>query len=156
MLKRTTRKSVPKPYEFKTFTKDKNIIDISSSDDEDEKKKMLNEGHSTNKQAFGTSTRLYDDEEEPSIEEYYDDKERSYEVNKKIKVEDSDPDYVPSENAHTTTEVNVSFAAKIKDDEEVDKMFTEAMGILAAIWKFRQEKKKVEMSLRKINIKSMK
>ncbi|ONK81134.1 uncharacterized protein A4U43_C01F25660 [Asparagus officinalis] len=46
-------------------------------------KKMINEGHSTNKQAIVTSNRLYDDEEEPSIEEYYDDEESSYEVNKK-------------------------------------------------------------------------
>ncbi|ONK81451.1 uncharacterized protein A4U43_C01F29230 [Asparagus officinalis] len=78
---------------------------------------MLNEGHSTNKQAIGTSAQLYDDEEEPSIKEYYDDdEESSYEVNKKM---------------------------KIKDEEEADKMFTEAMSILAAIWKFRQEKKMI-------------
>ncbi|ONK61746.1 uncharacterized protein A4U43_C08F33150 [Asparagus officinalis] len=95
---------------------------------------MLNEGHSTNKQVIGTSTRLHDDEEEPSIEyNDDDDDESSYEVNKKMKVDDSDPDYVPSENAHTTAEVNVSFAVKIKDEEEADKLFTESMGILAAI-----------------------
>ncbi|ONK75208.1 uncharacterized protein A4U43_C03F14480 [Asparagus officinalis] len=71
-----------------------------------------------------TSARLYDDEEEPSIEEYYDDdEESSYEVNKKMKVEDSDADYVPSENARTTAEVN---AAKIKDEEEADKMSSSA------------------------------
>ncbi|ONK67077.1 uncharacterized protein A4U43_C06F15420 [Asparagus officinalis] len=54
-------------------------------------------------------------------------------LTKKMKVEDSDPDYVPSKNTHTTAKVNVSIAAKIKDEEEADKMFTEAMGILEAI-----------------------
>ncbi|ONK55000.1 uncharacterized protein A4U43_UnF8750 [Asparagus officinalis] len=116
LLKRTARKSVPKHYEFKKFVNDNEIIEISSNDDE----------------------------EEPSIEEYYDhdDDESSFEVNKKVKVENSDPDYVPSEDAPATPEVNVPFAVKIKDEEEADKLFAKAMEILVAIWKFRQEKKK--------------
>ncbi|ONK64146.1 uncharacterized protein A4U43_C07F22570 [Asparagus officinalis] len=66
---------------------------------------MLNEGHSTNKQKITASARLYDDEEEPSTEMYYDDdEESSYEVNKKRRVEDSDHDYIPRKNAHTTAE----------------------------------------------------
>ncbi|ONK69370.1 uncharacterized protein A4U43_C05F22150 [Asparagus officinalis] len=87
-----------------------------------------------------------DYEEEPSIEKYYDDdddEESSFEVNKKVKVENSDTDYVPSEDAPATPEVNVPFAVKIKDEEEADKLFAEAMEILAAIWKFRQEEKKM-------------
>ncbi|ONK56813.1 uncharacterized protein A4U43_C10F13270 [Asparagus officinalis] len=91
LLKRTARKSVPKQYEFKKFVNDKEIIEISSNDYE----------------------------EEPSIEKYYDDddEESSFEVNKKVKVENSDTDYVPSEDAPATPEVNVPFAAKIKDEE---------------------------------------
>ncbi|ONK74466.1 uncharacterized protein A4U43_C03F6570 [Asparagus officinalis] len=80
-----------------------------------------------------------DYEEEPSIEKYYDDddeEESSFEVNKRVKVENSDTDYAPSEDAPATPEVNVPFAVKIKDEEEADKLFAKAMEILAAIWKF--------------------